>query len=152
MRGAAGVRRGPGGTLECLQWTQKPGPGNGWALAIPIPGSWVVPRYTTLQVPTHRTTPGTPLPRWRRCTHHDEHAGTCSNSSFRLDQGDPRGRKRTGPAAWLCRHWRHLTPCCSWALPWRLLKLFLSISQLYLSISQYNSGMDLRYISGISQV
>ena len=93
-----GAQQGPG----VPWWTQKRGPGSGWALAIPILGSWEgagwvlplpsqYPVYPPL-VPTRPARVALPVPGTRGPL------GTCTYDRFQEAIGDPRGRIRTGYA------------------------------------------------------
>ena len=120
--------------------------GTGWVLPLPAPTQY-------------RTTPGTTPPR--TLPRYAIRRRDAAYGSFEVDQGDPRGGKRTahprgrsdparsgcvGPAATL----RHC-----WALPPRLLASILHIPQyfsVFLSISQLSALSILSYISVISQL
>ena len=151
-----GSSRGPWSAWRA----QIPGPGNGLGPGNTNPGSdgWV--GSTPSPVPTLPHHPGYPSPRWRRCTHHDEHARASHNRHFEVDQGDPRGRIRTvfylgsvrarlgcvGTAATL----RPGSP----ALPGARTPITLSISQYFSVFLSYrpNSAISQLYLSYISVI
>ena len=140
-RGAqvCGGPRGPG----VPGWTRYPGPGTGWALAIPIswaiPGSWVVPGIAPSQYPVYYP-PGThPVPAQHRA-HPSRHGayvvGTCTYDRFQEAQGDPRGRiTQWSPGTLTQPAPLALVPfgCCALLAARRPYAPSLLISQLYLS-------------------
>ena len=94
--GSQGVRRGPGGPLECPGDTVLRAWDSGWALAIPIRGAgrWV-PGIAPSQYPPSRTPGSTPPwypPTRTRPRDHRTGVPECTNTHFTADQGDPRGQ------------------------------------------------------------
>ena len=97
--GSPGVRKGPGGSLECpggrrtvgSQWL---GPGN----TNLRPRLGMYPVYYPSRYPPGIPHPGTPLPHPTvdSTADVDGSTGACPYDRFRVNQGDPRGVKRTG--------------------------------------------------------
>ena len=118
----------------------------GWALAIPISGSWVHTgwvlggtRYSTHPVPTGRTH------LYQGPVHQPAATGTQGHAHMTVlrstkeilgvDNAHQHVRARPGPHM-LCLALPATLRMCSWALPVRLLESKPVISQLYLVISQ----------------
>ena len=96
MRGAE-VCGGAWRALKCLSGRRNVVLAVGWVLAIPMYGSWEG-RWVGSTPPRHPpTTPPRvpPLPHHLSCTTLTTYSAVL-NSSFEVDQGDPRGRIRTG--------------------------------------------------------
>ena len=140
--GSRGVRKGPGGTLEWPGDTVLPlywhwlDPGNTNVRVAGWEGGWVVPtRYT--HPPSTQPVPPMPV--------HPADGRTSSNSRFEVDQGDPRGVKRSrysGPACAVSALRTATLRTCSWTLPWRL------VASVYLSFKYISVYLSFRYISG----
>ena len=91
-----GVRRGARRAPWSARGHGNAGYGNGWALAIPISGylrpAGLVPGIAPSRYYPCRTTLGTPHPRTAWLDHLTGTPQACPDSTFGLDQGDPRGR------------------------------------------------------------